>query len=77
MCIYDKCNRSFTSSTLFQNVKAATIILFQHSLTLMSHLIPAVSVNTVTVNFWLAVPIADSELARNMTVVVYHLPAGT
>lgn len=65
-----------TSSTLFQNAKAQT------GNTIPTYAFINVSPNpcgvgqTVTVNFWLAVPIADSELAKNMTVVV-TAPDGT
>ncbi len=58
-----------TSSTLFQNVKAATNTIPTYAYINVSPN-PCGVGQTVTVNFWLAVPIADSELARNMTVVV-------
>lgn len=64
-----------TNSMLFQNVKAQTNTIPTFAYINVSPN-PCGVGQQVTVNFWLAVPIADSELAKNMTVVVTS-PDGT
>ena len=64
------------NSTLFQDAKAQTSNTIETFAFINVSPNPCGVGQQVTVNFWLAVPIADSELAKNMTVVVTN-PAGT
>jgi hypothetical protein len=65
-----------TNSMLFQNVKAQTNNTIETFSFINVSPNPCSVGQQVTVNFWLAVPIADSELAQNMTVNVIK-PDGT